>query len=156
MTSGSTARNLTLEAISLFGGVKHLLRHLNPIVLAKAARPSPRHTVGARVKVYLLSHFPLSIIRWPNKATFSPSYRSGIQGQGRANLGETGLGAFSLFPELMKQYGYKTPFDFPVGVNKGVASPLRSFQLKPQRLVVTEDVLRFIDDLRVQGLDKKP
>jgi len=86
----------------------------------------------------------------------NPAYRSGVSGEGLARLQEENLGALSLFPELMKQYGYKTPFDFPVGVNKGVASPLRSFQLKPQRLVVTEDVLRFIDDLRVQGLDKKP
>jgi hypothetical protein len=85
----------------------------------------------------------------------NPAYRSGVPGQGLARLEEENLGALSLFPELMKQYGYKTPFDFPVGVNKGVASPLRSFQLKPQKLIVTDDVLRFIDDLRVQGLDKK-
>jgi hypothetical protein len=85
----------------------------------------------------------------------NPAYRSGVSGEGLARLQEENLGALSLFPELMKQYGYKTPFDFPVGVNKGVASPLRSFQLKPQKLIVTEDVLRFIDDLRVQGLNKK-
>ena len=85
----------------------------------------------------------------------NPAYRSGVSGEGLGRLKEENLGALSLFPELMKQYGYETPFDFPVGVNKGVASPLRSFQLKPQKLIVTEDVLRFIDDLRVRGLDKK-
>jgi hypothetical protein len=83
-----------------------------------------------------------------------PSYRSGVPGEGRAVLEETGMGALSLFPELMKQYGYATPFDFPVGVKKGVASPLRAFQMKPQSTIITEDVLRLIDDLRVKGLDK--
>ena len=86
----------------------------------------------------------------------NPAYNTGVPGQGLAKLKEENLGALSLFPELMKQYGYQTPFDFPVGVNKGVASPLRSFQLKPQPTIITDKVLRFLDDLRVQGLDKKP
>lgn len=86
----------------------------------------------------------------------NPAYNTGVSGQGLAKLKEENLGALSLFPELMKQYGYQTPFDFPVGVNKGVASPLRSFQLKPQPTIITDKVLRFLDDLRVQGLDKKP
>jgi hypothetical protein len=86
----------------------------------------------------------------------NPAYNTGVPGQGLAKLKEENLGALSLFPQLMAQYGYKTPFDFPVGVNKGVASPLRSFQLKPQPTIITDKVLRFLDDLRVQGLDKKP
>lgn len=86
----------------------------------------------------------------------NPAYSSGVPGQGRAKLKEENLGALSLFPALMEQYGYQTPFDFPVGVNKGVASPLRSFQLKPQPTIITDKVLRFLDDLRVQKRDKKP
>jgi len=86
----------------------------------------------------------------------NPAYSTGVPGQGLAKLKEENLGALSLFPELMKQYGYQTPFDFPVGVNKGVASPLRSFQLKPQPTIITDKVLRYLDDLRVQGRDKKP
>ena len=86
----------------------------------------------------------------------NPAYSTGVPGQGLAKLKEENLGALSLFPALMKQYGYQTPFDFPVGVNKGVASPLRSFQLKPQPTIITDKVLRHLDDLRVQGRDKKP
>ena len=86
----------------------------------------------------------------------NPAYSTGVPGQGLAKLKEENLGALSLFPALMKQYGYQTPFDFPVGVNKGVASPLRSFQLKPQPTIITDKVLRYLDDLRVQGRDKKP
>jgi hypothetical protein len=86
----------------------------------------------------------------------NPAYSTGVPGQGLAKLKEENLGALSLFPGLMAQYGYQTPFDFPVGVNKGVASPLRSFQLKPQPTIITDKVLRFLDDLRVLGLDKKP
>jgi hypothetical protein len=86
----------------------------------------------------------------------NPAYSSGVPGQGMAKLKEENLGALSLFPALMEQYGYQTPFDFPVGVNKGVASPLRSFQLKPQPTIITDKVLRYLDDLRVQGRDKKP
>jgi hypothetical protein len=86
----------------------------------------------------------------------NPAYSTGVPGQGRAKLKEENLGALSLFPELMAQYGYRTPFDFPVGVNKGVASPLRAFQLKPQPTIITDKVLRYLDDLRAQGLDTKP
>jgi hypothetical protein len=86
----------------------------------------------------------------------NPAYRSGVPGRGLAPLKEENLGALSLFPDMMQQYGYATPFDFPIGVNKGVASPMRSFQLKPQRTIITDKVLRFLDDLRVKGLDKKP
>jgi hypothetical protein len=86
----------------------------------------------------------------------NPAYSTGVPGQGLAKLKEENLGALSLFPALMEQYGYQTPFDFPVGVNKGVASPLRSFQLKPQPTIITDKVLRYLDDLRVQGRDKKP
>jgi hypothetical protein len=86
----------------------------------------------------------------------NPAYSTGVPGQGLAKLKEENLGALSLFPALMEQYGYQTPFDFPVGVNKGVSSPLRSFQLKPQPTIITDKVLRYLDDLRVQGRDKKP
>jgi hypothetical protein len=86
----------------------------------------------------------------------NPAYSTGVPGQGLAKLKEENLGALSLFPALMEQYGYRTPFDFPVGVNKGVASPLRAFQLKPQPTIITDKVLRFLDDLRAQGLDRKP
>lgn len=86
----------------------------------------------------------------------NPAYSTGVPGQGLAKLKEENLGALALFPTLMEQYGYETPFDFPLGVNKGVASPLRSFQLKPQPTIITDKVLRFLDDLRVRGRDKKP
>jgi hypothetical protein len=82
-----------------------------------------------------------------------PSYRSGVPGQGRAVLEETGMGALALFPDLMKRYGYATPFDFPVGVKEGVASPLRAFQMKPQRTIITDKVLRFLEDLEGRAKD---
>jgi len=85
-----------------------------------------------------------------------PSYRSGVPGEGRAVLEETGLGALSLFPERMARYGYDTPFDFPVGVKPGTSSPLRAFQMKPQSLIVTDKVLRFLEDLKAKGLDTPP
>ena len=85
-----------------------------------------------------------------------PSYRSGVPGEGRAVLEETGMGALSLFPERMARYGYDTPFDFPVGVKPGTSSPLRAFQMKPQSLIVTDKVLRFLEDLKAKGLDTPP
>lgn len=83
-----------------------------------------------------------------------PSYRSGVPGEGRAVLKETGMGALALFPELMARYGYKTPFDFPTGVKPGTQSPLRAFQMKPQQTIITDKTLRFLEDLEAQGLDK--
>ena len=82
-----------------------------------------------------------------------PSYRSGVPGQGLAVLEEAGMGALSLFPELMQKYGYATPFDFPVGVKKGVASPLRAFQMGPQSTIITDKTLRFLEDLKARAKD---
>lgn len=82
-----------------------------------------------------------------------PSYRSGVPGQGRSVLKETGMGALALFPELMQKYGYATPFDFPVGVKKGVASPLRSFQMAPQFTIITDKTLRLLEDLEARAKD---
>lgn len=63
------------------------------------------------------------------------------------------MGALSLFPELMQKYGYATPFDFPVGVKKGVASPLRAFQMGPQSTIITDKTLRFLEDLKARAKD---
>jgi hypothetical protein len=38
----------------------------------------------------------------------NPAYSTGVPGQGRAKLKEENLGALSLFPGLMEQYGYTT------------------------------------------------
>ena len=80
------------------------------------------------------------------------SYRFSVPGEGRGRLRETNLGALSLDPALMEAYGYNSPFDFPVGVNKGVKSPMRSYQMKPQSGIITEDALRLIERLQDEGI----
>jgi hypothetical protein len=73
------------------------------------------------------------------------SYKYGVPGQGRGVLAEENLGALALQPGLMRRLGYKTPFDFPRGVQPGVRSPLRSMQMAPQSGVLDHDTLRFIE-----------
>lgn len=80
------------------------------------------------------------------------SYRSSVPGEGRGRLRETNLGAFALDPDLMQDYGYETPFDFPVGVVPGVKSPMRSYQMKPQSGIITEEALRLIERLQDAGV----
>ena len=71
-----------------------------------------------------------------------PSYPYSIPGGGIGTLRED-IGALDLLPELRSS---ADPFDFPVGVVRGVKSPLRALQMKPKGGVITEDVLRGIDD----------
>ena len=75
------------------------------------------------------------------------SYKYSVPGEGVGVLKEKNLGALALSPKEMKDRGYKTPFDFPVGVKPGVSSPLRSMQMAPQGGVLDYDTLRFIQDL---------
>jgi hypothetical protein len=71
-----------------------------------------------------------------------PSYPYSIPGGGIGTLRED-IGALDLLPELRLS---ADPFDFPVGVVRGVPSPLRALQMKPKGAVITQDVLRGIDD----------
>ena len=80
------------------------------------------------------------------------SYRFSVPGGGRGRLRETNLGAFALDPDLIRDYGYETPFDFPVGVVPGVKSPMRSYQMGPQSGIITEDALRYIESLQDAGV----
>jgi hypothetical protein len=73
------------------------------------------------------------------------SYRYSVPGQGRGVLKEKNIGALALQPSLMKALGYETPFDFPVGVQPGVSSPVRAMQMGPQTGILDNDTLRFIE-----------
>ena len=48
----------------------------------------------------------------------------------------------------MQTLGYKTPFDFPIGVQPGVSSPVRAMQMKPQGGILDEKTLRFLEELQ--------
>jgi hypothetical protein len=74
------------------------------------------------------------------------SYNFSVPGRGEGVLKED-IGALGLSPDVMAVLGYKTPFDFPVGVQPGTKSPLRAMQMKPQGGVLDYNVLRFLDDL---------
>lgn len=76
-----------------------------------------------------------------------PSYNYSVPGRGIGVLKEKNLGALALSPDVMRDLGYVTPFDFPVGVQPGVKSPLRTMQMKPQGGVLDYDTLRFIEQL---------
>lgn len=73
-----------------------------------------------------------------------PSYPYAIPGGGIGRLRED-IGALELLPDLRRSAGIEGPFDFPVGVVRGVKSPLRSLQMKPKGGVITEDILRDIE-----------
>ncbi|HET8668562.1 MAG TPA: hypothetical protein VFM10_11315, partial [Terriglobales bacterium] len=74
-----------------------------------------------------------------------PSYNTSIPGEAVGRLQEP-VGALDLLPDLMAKAGITDPFDFPVGVVPGKPSPLRSLQMRPQSGIITEDMLRAIDD----------
>ena len=80
------------------------------------------------------------------------SYRFSVPGEGRGRLRETNLGVLALDPDLIRDYGYETPFDFPVGVVPGVKSPMRSYQMGPQSGIITEDALRLVERLQDEGV----
>lgn len=75
------------------------------------------------------------------------SYSYGVPGRGEGVLAEPNIGALALAPDIMEALGYKTPFDFPVGVQPGAKSPMRSMQLKPKGGVLDYKTLRYLDDL---------
>lgn len=74
-----------------------------------------------------------------------PSYRTSIPGEGLGRLREP-VGALELLPDLMAQAELSGPFDFPVGVVPGVKSPLRALQMGPKGGVITEEMLRAIEE----------
>jgi len=74
-----------------------------------------------------------------------PSYRSAIPGEGVGRLREP-VGALDLLPDIVRASGIEGPFDFPVGVVAGRPSPLRSLQMAPKGGIITEDILRAIED----------
>jgi hypothetical protein len=78
-----------------------------------------------------------------------PSYRTSIPGEGIGRLKEP-VGALELLPDLMASSNLTDPFGFPVGVVPGVKSPLRALQMAPKGGVITEDMLRAIDE-RLNG-----
>lgn len=87
--------------------------------------------------------------RAPLAVSRHPSYNTGLPGYGLGTLSakERRLGALALFPDLMNEYDMLDPFDFPVGVVKGVRSPLRSMQMGPKGTIVTENTLRRLEQL---------
>lgn len=76
------------------------------------------------------------------------SYNYSVPGFGVGRLKEQGVGALALDPALMQALGYKTPFDFPTGVQPGVSSPVRAMQMKPQGGILDEKTLRFLEELQ--------
>lgn len=80
----------------------------------------------------------------PLSPSVHPSYRTSIPGEGVGRLQEP-IGALDLLPDLMEATGTKGPFDFPVGVVKGVKSPLRALQMSPKGGVITDKMLRAIE-----------
>lgn len=81
-----------------------------------------------------------------------PSYRTSVPGEGVGRLREP-IGALDLLPDILRDAELSDPFGFPVGVVKGVKSPLRSLQMAPKGGVITEDILRVIGD-RLDALDE--
>ena len=75
------------------------------------------------------------------------SYNYSIPGRGLGVLREKNIGALALSPDVMAELGYKTPFDFPVGVQPGTKSPLRAMQMKPQGGLLDYETLRFLEKL---------
>lgn len=73
-----------------------------------------------------------------------PSYRTSIPGGGIGRLKEP-VGALELLPELMAEADLRDPFGFPVGVTPGQKSPLRSLQMAPKGGVITDKMLRAIE-----------
>lgn len=80
------------------------------------------------------------------------SYSFHVPGYGLGRLKEPNIGALALNPELMARLGYESPFDYPVGVVSGVENPRRTYELKPQGGLITEDTLNFIQSLRDKGI----
>ena len=78
-----------------------------------------------------------------------PSYRTSIPGEGVGRLKEP-IGALDLLPGLLEGSGATGPFDFPVGVNPGVKSPLRALQMAPRGGIITDEILRQIEDRLAQ------
>jgi hypothetical protein len=76
------------------------------------------------------------------------SYDYSVPGFGVGRLKEQGVGALALSPDVMQTLGYKTPFDFPIGVQPGVSSPVRAMQMKPQGGILDEKTLRFLEELQ--------
>lgn len=74
-----------------------------------------------------------------------PSYRTSVPGEGVGRLREP-IGALDLLPDILRDAELSDPFGFPVGVVKGVKSPLRSLQMAPKGGVITEDILRVARD----------
>ena len=74
-----------------------------------------------------------------------PSYRTSIPGEGLGRLKEP-IGALDLLPQMMEDAGLSDPFGFPVGVVEGVKSPLRALQMAPRSGIITDKILRQIED----------
>ena len=74
------------------------------------------------------------------------SYNYSIPGRGVGRLKEN-IGALGLSPDVMAALNYKTPFDFPVGVQPGTKSPLRAMQMKPQGGILDYETLKFLEGL---------
>ena len=80
-----------------------------------------------------------------------PSYRTSVPGEGIGRIEEP-IGALDLLPDILRAAELDDPFGFPVGVVKGVKSPLRSLQMSPKGGIITEDILRAIEArLAAQG-----
>lgn len=110
---------------------------------------------GARLATTDLDQMdaPLTSLRNVGKVSSSsslspsthPSYRTSIPGEGIGRLKEP-VGALQLLPDLMERAGLDDPFGFPAGVVPGVASPLRALQMGPKGGVITDRILRAVEE----------
>ena len=80
------------------------------------------------------------------------SYSFSVPGHGEGRLKEGGIGALALNPDLMEALGYKTPFDYPVGVVSGVENPRRKYETQLQGGLITDKALRLIERLQDEGI----
>ena len=95
---------------------------------------------------------PLTVLR--NVGRFSPerglepsthpSYNTDIPGEGLGRLREQ-VAALELLPDLMAAAGMDDAFKIVIKPMPGSKSPMRAMQMKPQRGVITEDILRAIE-----------
>lgn len=81
----------------------------------------------------------------PMTPSSHPSYRSSLAGEGVGRLKEN-IGALQLLPDLMKAADLDDPFGFPRGVVPGVKSPMRSLQMAPKGGVITDKLLRKMEE----------
>lgn len=78
------------------------------------------------------------------------SYNTSLPGSGMGRLQET-VSAFEFLPDMREKYNLVDPWGFPISSRPGESSPYRSLQMSPRAGIITDKVLRSIDD-RLKGM----